>query len=262
MIIYGLQDPRSQAIRYVGRTKNLRRRMYEHLASARKGSWRYSRCYCANWIKSLIESGVQPQAVILEVCDESTVLLREQVWIASARTGGWSLTNLTDGGDGMLNLDPALRVRMSEQVRQRYEDPAYRQRLIASLTGLKRSAETKAKMSAAHRGPRHHQFGKPTPAEVRAKISAAESGTKNHFYGKRHSAETKRQISQANSGRPSPFKGKKSAHVLPIGCDECQTHVYARGLCRKCHRRAVYHQVVEQFPRMRGGKPGGRPKKT
>ena len=63
------------------------------------------------------------------------------------------------------------------------------------------SAETRAKLSAANKGEKHPQYGKPISAEIRAKISAAK-------IGKTLSAEHCASISASKKGEKNPsFKG-------------------------------------------------------
>ena len=63
------------------------------------------------------------------------------------------------------------------------------------------SAETRAKIGAAHKG-------KTVSAETRAKISASQEGEKNNFYGKSHSAETRAKMGVAKAAEKNPsFKG-------------------------------------------------------
>ena len=64
----------------------------------------------------------------------------------------------------------------------------------------KKSEETKAKMSAAHKGKKFSD-------EHKAKIGAASKGRKT-MLGKKRSEETKAKISAAHKGRTSPKKGK------------------------------------------------------
>lgn len=59
------------------------------------------------------------------------------------------------------------------------------------------SKETRQKLSAAHKGPRHHMYGKHHSEETKAKMSAAKKGKPNGKLGMHHSEETKEKIRQA-----------------------------------------------------------------
>jgi len=68
------------------------------------------------------------------------------------------------------------------------------------VSGVKRSDETRAKISAAHAGKSNHFYGKKHTAETKAKMSAAQAGNQN-WKGKKHSAETKAKMSKVKIGR-------------------------------------------------------------
>lgn len=57
--IYGLIDPTTRVIRYVGKANNPAERLRKHLRCHQK-------CHRINWIQSLVSSGLQPELVILE----------------------------------------------------------------------------------------------------------------------------------------------------------------------------------------------------
>lgn len=63
--------------------------------------------------------------------------------------------------------------------------------------GGKPSDETRAKMSEAHKGEKHHMFGKKQSEETRAKMSEAMKGENNPMFGKKQSEETLRKRSEA-----------------------------------------------------------------
>ena len=110
--IYALCDPRDDAIRYVGRTVNLKDRYRNHL----KAKWNTHRC-C--WIKGLKEIGLRPKMIILETVVESECRDAEMWWIGHLRETGCDLTNHSDGGDGILNPTPDTRRRMSLSAKRR-----------------------------------------------------------------------------------------------------------------------------------------------
>lgn len=69
-----------------------------------------------------------------------------------------------------------------------------------SLLGYRASAETREKMSEAHKGKRNHNYGKRHSEETKRKISKALSGERNPNYGRCLSVETRRKISEAKKG--------------------------------------------------------------
>jgi len=67
--------------------------------------------------------------------------------------------------------------------------------------GIKRTKETKLKISESTRGENNHNFGKPLSEETKLKISESTRGENNHNFGKQLLEETKLKISQAHVGK-------------------------------------------------------------
>ena len=70
------------------------------------------------------------------------------------------------------------------------------------------SAETRKKMSEAHKCKPAWNKGKHLSAETRKKISEAKRGENNPMFGKHHSAEARKKMSEANKGENHPMFGK------------------------------------------------------
>lgn len=181
-IIYGLVDPRTDELRYVGKSSSgFNRPRQRHSA------------YCACWIKGLFdESGLRPDIIILKQFDDSLESLHETMntaerdFIAVFRAIGCRLTNLTDGGDGIFNP--------SEELRKKFRD---------AKLGKKLSEEHKRKIALGH-------MGKIMSEETKEKIRIA-----NRFHGKKHSFETKEKMSRSQKLRiRSDEIGKKIAASL------------------------------------------------
>ena len=64
------------------------------------------------------------------------------------------------------------------------------------------SEETRRKLSEAHKGEKHNNYGKTLPEETRRRISEAGKG-------KKRSEETRRRISESKKGENHPNYGKK-----------------------------------------------------
>ena len=77
------------------------------------------------------------------------------------------------------------------------------------MKGHKHSAETRKKMSEAHKG-------RTLSEETRKKLSEALSGDNNPMYGMHHSEESRRKISESCKGKPGWLKGKHQSE------DTCQ----------------------------------------
>lgn len=104
--IYALQDPRTEQIRYIGKTGNLKSRLYFHLQC--KDVNRHK----VGWIQQLKTEGLKPAMLTLEETTEVDWPEREKYWIAHGRQEGWPLTNISEGGKQgqsiTLNIDDAL----------------------------------------------------------------------------------------------------------------------------------------------------------
>lgn len=91
--IYGLQDPRTGGVCYIGKTTSVNRRLKQHLACEGANAARVA------WIAELEAQGLAPEVLILEECDMETWQAAEIAWIAKGRALGWPLLNITDGGE-------------------------------------------------------------------------------------------------------------------------------------------------------------------
>lgn len=94
-LIYGMLDPLTQRIRYIGlTTTSLDTRRGWHLKDDRP-------CPRVVWIQSLLKQGLSPIMILLEeVPYRSKADDRERWWIAFGREANWDLLNVSDGGDG------------------------------------------------------------------------------------------------------------------------------------------------------------------
>lgn len=97
-IIYGLVDPRTKELRYVGKTITaLEHRLYNHIGDARRGrKQRVSR-----WIRGILLDGFEPTTVLLDIIPPGRDwAVGERSWIRFFRDFGLNLVNQTDGGEG------------------------------------------------------------------------------------------------------------------------------------------------------------------
>lgn len=180
--IYVLRDPRTQEVRYVGKTvRDLRHRLAMHIRSAQRGARRHS----SNWIRSLLNNGIAPEIKEIEVAYENWAA-REKYWIAYYRKmSPGRLTNLTDGGDGLAGLKRPeyLRQLISTQSKERWADPAYREKLLEKLRSKELNDRRVVSVAKAMRNPfskrRHREATRRAlnNPEVQAKRRTALSET-------------------------------------------------------------------------------------
>lgn len=95
--IYSLNDPDTLQIRYIGKTGNLKKRLYSHITEAKRSK---GRRYVLNWINSLLSSNKKPIINIIEECNDSNWQERERYWVSYYREIIPNLCNNADGGLG------------------------------------------------------------------------------------------------------------------------------------------------------------------
>ena len=187
--VYGLVDPLdTRHVRYVGLAMR-RERPFIHARDARRsGTFATNKI---NWIRKIQAEGREPVALILEELPKDSSLtfvgFVESCYIKSLKEIGHRLTNLTDGGDGVVNPSPEVREQMSRSAKARpafsletrakmsaskmghVVTQAHREKLRKTLTGQKHPAERVEKNRVSH-------LGQTQTAEHRAKNSAANRG--------------------------------------------------------------------------------------
>lgn len=91
--IYGLSDPETDIVRYVGQTDgDPDYRYHRHVTQAQYGRERNK--IKAQWIASLLAKGKKPLLVILEKCPLCQLNKREQWWIQHFTSAGNELVNV------------------------------------------------------------------------------------------------------------------------------------------------------------------------
>jgi hypothetical protein len=142
--IYGLVDPITEFVRYVGKAYNPKRRRQAHMnPSSLKPKTRKN-----NWIKSLLNAGRKPELILLEQVKECEWEDAERRWIAYYRNipGYPQLTNGTSGGDGA-----------EKGFKHKPETIA---KMLASRKGYVPSAETGRKISLSKIGRKRSEITK------------------------------------------------------------------------------------------------------
>src|ERR1700760_3643347 len=126
-IIYGLVDQRTDEVRYIGKSTKGLQRPAEHGTPCRLKT----ECsHKANWIRSLHAAGLMYGVRVLGSFVNGDKIADSERWaIAYARSVGWPLTNLTDGGDGNVGWCPT---------------PATRAKIGIAQKGRKHTAEHRA----------------------------------------------------------------------------------------------------------------------
>lgn len=116
--IYGLFDPETGELRYIGQTiHSLEKRLSVHMADSKKG-----KSYRKNWIKSLQDKGLKPIIQIIDSTSDINNLSKLEIYyISYFKNIGCRLTNLTNGGEGVpgrkLNEEQLNRFRKAAKIR-------------------------------------------------------------------------------------------------------------------------------------------------
>jgi len=189
--IYGLTDPTSGSVRYVGVTcQGVKERFRKHCSPSE--ARREGHTHKGRWLASLRSQGLSPGILTLEVCGENWAD-RERHWIASFE----NLTNITEGGDGTVGR------RQTEEAKAR---------IANANRGRRHSAEELERMRAAHRDP--NRVYPKRPHKIGSSGVPHTEGTKAMLRGRVFSAETRAKMSAAARARVrSPHSEETKARM-------------------------------------------------
>jgi hypothetical protein len=206
--IYGLVDPITEFVRYVGKAYNPKRRRQAHMnPSSLKPKTRKN-----HWIKSLLGAGRKPELILLEQVKECEWEDAERRWIAHYRNipGYPQLTNGTSGGDGAekgFKHKPETIAKMVAS-RKGYVPSAETGRKISlSKLGHKRSEETKQRVSDGLKAFANNL----TPAERSAKYGRPRDWTQ----------ESRKKLSDTNRQRQK-FPNSSSSFIGVSWCKKAE----------------------------------------
>lgn len=143
--IYTLTDPRTNEIRYVGKTKySLNKRLNSHLSDCKRYNF-----HNANWLKVLLSNNLKPSISLLEEVIEDNWIERERYWIKYYRELGCNLNNNTDGGEGHLGYKKSeeLKERISQWSRGKQISQKQKEQISKANKGKKHSLEFRKNIS-------------------------------------------------------------------------------------------------------------------
>ena len=236
--IYGLIDPISGQVRYVGKSIHPIQRLKEHLKAARLKH----KNRCCNWIRSLLKKGREPVLIILQ----HYVPLKlwrdaERFWVQYYKDKGCKLTNLAPAGIGS-DFEEISRKRMSESHKKTWQDPAYRKR---HKEGMARSndeqiANIKKKWDDPEYCKRHSEGCRAAQLKKWDNPGYRENQRKA-MIGKKVSEETRKKMSDSQKGRVhSEETRKKIGEIVSLRYQNSEYR--ERQLSRKCEKDGRFTQ--------------------
>lgn len=152
MVIYGLIDPRTGMLRYIGKTDNISHRMISH------HSFRTPSTHKECWLHELRQLLIGPEVFIVENVNCDNWEEAERYWIEQFKFMGADLTNGTNGGDGGPPSHEA-RLKISRKMRDVMRETSVREKISLSL---KSSSIARAQIATLHaRTSRKYELRSP-----------------------------------------------------------------------------------------------------
>lgn len=164
--IYGLIDPESGDLRYIGKSTRPQVRLANHMNDR-------SACHRSNWLQSLKRRGLKPELIIIEtVSGKWPWQESERYWIRRSLAAGMPLTNNTSGGDGVPDLPPETRERIRQASIGRKPTPEALRKQTDARRQRTTSDATRKKMSRTRTGRSTSAWADTVAAGLR-KLSAS-----------------------------------------------------------------------------------------
>jgi hypothetical protein len=138
--IYSLSDPRTKAVRYVGKSKNLKQRLKGHMGRQRTEGMRV-------WIADLKAARLKPTLEVIEHCSECDGDTREIFHITEFRRTGL-LLNKGNGGNGVGKHSAETKKKISLSNKVTFSRPAYRKAASVQMKRLRNSPDFAALVRA------------------------------------------------------------------------------------------------------------------
>lgn len=217
--IYGLVDPETGLLRYVGQAVEPEKRLRQHLApwNLERRSWKNS------WLKSLGQRSLEPKLEILQVVPAAEADNAERWWIAAWKPSGW-LTNGTDGGDGLRNPSAEVRGRIGWRKFDAGAAKEIRERFAAGETTVELADEFgvgRHTIGNVVRGKTWPNAGGPITEAIRRRVPPqALEAAREATLGKQRSDEVRKKIGDANRGQVRPSMQGELHHQAKLTVSE------------------------------------------
>ena len=230
ILIYGLCDPRSGCLRYIGQSKRLGKRFWRHCNPPPR-----DRSHRGCWLRGLRNAGLAPELVVLEEATSETAAIIEAFWIASLRAAGADLVNTTDGEQAPSRrgfaLTPGHRAKISAAHIGIRPDATTREKLRAARKNYRWSEATRTKVSntraskCLHPKPVTHGTAAAYQRGCRCDACVAAIRAAGAVYRQRKAA--------ARPPRPLPQHGTTATYWSGCRCDACKAVAVSYATARK-----------------------------
>ena len=244
IMIYGLYDPRSDELRYVGKASDFELRLYQHIKDAKAGQ----KTYRSNWIRSLLELGMIPAIKLLGYSTVNSWQEDEKAWIAKVKKEGANLTNLTEGGEGILGYNH------SEETRNKISQANIESgKVPPNWKGRKQSLEHIRKRVEARKKKGNYEHSEETKENISKGRTGKNLGNTNSL-GYKHTEEWKKAASERTKGENNPAYGKSPSKEVKEKMSKNRKGKAIGNQSAKGSRRTVEQR--EAMSKARKGKPG------
>jgi len=190
--IYGLIDPITNKLRYIGKSISPKIRLRKHISERHKHD-----SYKDRWIRKVLLCNAKPELIIIDIVPSSEWQFWEKFYISYFKGLAVKLTNTTEGGD----QPPSTKGRKhTKKSKQKMSDSKKGKPIPWLNNGKERTKKHRDNLSKSLKGRISPNKGKIYSDEHRKKLSeihkGLNSGEKHGLYGKHRSEETKKKISE------------------------------------------------------------------
>jgi hypothetical protein len=111
IIIYTINDPLTNEVKYIGKTKQpIKIRLEQHIRASKRYNHKMS-----TWLKSLIDKNLYPIIEEIDISDSDLYAnILETMYIGLFTSWGFDLKNMTTGGDGQVNMRKEVKDKISK----------------------------------------------------------------------------------------------------------------------------------------------------
>jgi hypothetical protein len=221
--IYGLIDPITNGLRYVGKSINPNSRYRKHLQDSKKKI-----TYKDKWIFMLLEKNIKPELLIIDEIINEDWTFWEIHYISYFKSIGSKLCNLTNGGENPPNHQQGKK-RTIEEIKK----------ITIGNLGKKRSLETRNNISKAKKGKPipHLNNEKERSLSHRKNLSLSLKGRTSPNKGLIFSEERKKSLSEGhNKEKRKIVQLTKSGEYIKtwFGINETEKQLKIRHISECC----------------------------